>query len=48
MKIDLSEVISEFVKDKKERMVDPVKRGEEEVKASIVQKLVSKKFGKKK
>lgn len=48
MKSDLSEVISEFVKDKKERVLNPIKTKVEDIKGEIMQKLVSKKFGKNK
>lgn len=48
MKSNISEVISEFIKNKREGEADPAKREAEEVKSSLIQKLVENKFGKKK
>lgn len=48
MKENLSEIISEFIKDKKDNVASPEAKDAEEVKADIVEKLVQKKFGKKK
>ena len=48
MKENLSEVISEFIKDKKTRDSDAKEKNAEEVKVDIIEKLVQKKFGKKK
>lgn len=48
MKNDMLEVISNFIRDKKERLVDPSKSKIEDVKIEIMQKLVEKKSGKKK
>lgn len=45
MKGNISEVISEFIQSKKDA-VDPEKRDAEEIKSSLLEKLVEKKFGK--
>ena len=43
MKIDVTEVISDFIKTKQERAVDPEKKEEDSLKTKIIQKLVKMK-----
>lgn len=45
MKGDISEVISDFIKNKREQAVDPEKNDEEGLKNGIIKKLVTMKFG---
>lgn len=47
MKENLSEIISEFIKEKRESESNPEKKDSDEIKTELLKKVIQRKFGKK-